>query len=56
MPETGPHYFVITVGTIGDLHPFMRIARALQTLGRKITFITHSCYEKVVRDAGLPFV
>lgn len=34
----------------------MRIARALQTLGRKVTFITHSYYENVVREAGLPFV
>ena len=56
MPETAPHYFVITVGTTGDIHPFMRIASALQTLGRKVTFITHSYYENVVRGAGLPFV
>lgn len=56
MPETAPHYFVITIGTTGDLHPFLRIARALQTLGRKVTFITHSYYENVVHNAGLPFV
>ena len=56
MPETAPHYFVVTVGTTGDIHPLMRIARALQTLGRKVTFITHSYYENVVREAGLPFV
>jgi len=54
--ETAPHYLVMTVGTTGDIHPFMRIASALQMLGRKVTFITHSYYEKVVRDAGLPFV
>ena len=53
MSETAPHYFVITVGTTGDLHPFMRIASALQTLGRKATFITHSYYENVVHGAGL---
>ena len=56
MSETTPHYFVITVGSTGDIHPFMRIASALQTLGRKVTFITHSYYENVVRGAGLPFV
>ena len=56
MSETTPHYLVITVGTTGDIHPFMRIASALQTLGRKVTFITHSYYENVVRDAGLPFI
>lgn len=56
MPETAPHYFVITVGTTGDIHPFMRIASALQTLGRKVTFITHSYHENVVLGVGLPFV
>lgn len=56
MSETAPHYLVMTVGTTGDIHPFMRIASALQMLGRKVTFVTHSYYEKVVRDAGLPFV
>jgi hypothetical protein len=28
-----PHYLVITGGTTGDIHPFMRIASALQGLG-----------------------
>jgi rhamnosyltransferase subunit B len=56
VPETTPHYLVITVGTTGDIHPFLRIANALQTLGRKVTFITHSYYENVVRGAGLPFI
>lgn len=56
MPEATPHYLLITVGTTGDIHPFMRIASALQSLGRKVSFITHSYYENVVRDAGLPFI
>lgn len=56
MSETTPRYLVITVGTAGDIHPFLRIANALQALGRKVTFITHSYYENVVRDAGLPFI
>jgi rhamnosyltransferase subunit B len=34
----------------------MRIASALQALGRKVTFITYSYYENVVLGAGLPFV
>jgi rhamnosyltransferase subunit B len=34
----------------------MRIASTLQSLGRKVTLITHSYYENVVRDAGLPFI
>lgn len=56
MSETTPHYLVITLGTTGDIHPFMRIASALQTLGRKVTFITFSYYENVVLEAGLAFI
>jgi rhamnosyltransferase subunit B len=56
MPETSPHYFLITVGSAGDVHPFMHMARALQALGRKVTLITHSYHAKLVQDAGLPFV
>lgn len=56
MSETAPHYLVITVGTTGDIHPFMRIATALQVLGRKITFITNTYHAKLVQGAGLSFV
>lgn len=56
MAETAPHYLVITVGTTGDLLPFMRIAKALQSLGRKVTFMTHSYHEDLVRGAGLPCI
>lgn len=56
MPEAAPHYLVVTVGTTGDLHPFMRIAGALRALGHPVTFMTHAYHEEVVRGAGLPFV
>lgn len=56
MSETTPHYIVITVGTNGDLHPMMRIAQTLQSLGRQVTFVSHSYYENMVRDAGLAFI
>lgn len=54
--ENSPHYVVITVGSTGDIHPFMRIATALQDLGRKVTFITHTYHANLVQSAGLPFV
>jgi rhamnosyltransferase subunit B len=56
VPESAPHYLLITVGSTGDIHPFMRIAGALQAMGRKVTFITHSYYQNVVQGAGIPFV
>ena len=56
MSKTAPHYLVITIGSTGDIHPFMRIAGALQALGRKVTFITHSAHAPLVQGAGLPFI
>jgi rhamnosyltransferase subunit B len=56
MLETAPHYIVITGGTTGDIHPFMRIASALQGLGRKVTFITNTYHARLVQSAGLAFV
>jgi rhamnosyltransferase subunit B len=38
MPES-THYLIITTGTTGDVHPFLHIARALQAMGRQVTFI-----------------
>jgi rhamnosyltransferase subunit B len=54
--DEAPHYIVISFGTTGDIHPLMRIACTLQTLGRKVTFISHSYYEAIVRRAGLSFL
>ena len=56
MSEAPPRYLVIAVGTAGDIYPFMRIATALQSLGRQSVFITNSYHAPLVRDAGLPFV
>ena len=56
MSELAPHYLVITVGTTGDVHPFMRVASSLQALGRKVTFITNTFHASLVQSAGLPFV
>ncbi|BAW79859.1 glycosyl transferase family protein [Candidatus Nitrosoglobus terrae] len=55
MSNTSPHYFIVTIGTTGDMYPFLRIAKTLQTLGRKVTFITNFHYENLIRDAGIPF-
>ncbi|MCV2358767.1 glycosyltransferase [Paucibacter sp. TC2R-5] len=49
-----PHYLVITVGTTGDIHPMMSLAKGLQALGRQVTFITHSFHAPLLRQAGIP--
>ncbi len=56
MSEVTPHYLVITIGTTGDIHPFMHIASALQALGRKVTFITDTYHANLIQGAGFPFV
>jgi rhamnosyltransferase subunit B len=38
------------------MYPFMRIAKALKALGRKVTFMTHTYHARLVQDAGLPFI
>lgn len=56
MSKTAPHYFVITIGSAGDVYPFMRMASALQARGRPVTFISHSAHAQLVQGAGLPFI
>lgn len=56
MSNAAPHYLIITFGTTGDIYPFMRIAGALQKLGRKITFITSTYHAKLIQNAGFPFI
>jgi rhamnosyltransferase subunit B len=54
--KSDPHYLVITIGSVGDVLPFMRVASGLQALGREVTFITHSYHAKLVEGSGLPFI
>lgn len=53
MPAASPHYLVITVGSTGDLHPFVSLASQLQALGRTVTVLTHSYHAARVAAAGL---
>lgn len=48
-----PQYLVISVGTTGDIHPFMAIARTLQTMGRKVSFITNSVHLPLLQGSGI---
>lgn len=50
------HFLVIALGSHGDLFPLMRIALALQALGRQVTLIAHTHHAPLVRDAGLAFI
>lgn len=54
--ETTPEYVVVTIGSAGDIHPLLHIARALQGFGRSVTFVTHIHHADLVQRAGLPFI
>jgi rhamnosyltransferase subunit B len=49
------HVVVITVGTAGDVHPFLGVATALQRRGHRVTFLAPAPHEPSVRQAGLMF-
>jgi rhamnosyltransferase subunit B len=49
------HVVLVTIGSAGDLFPFMRIALALRDAGHRISFLGPVQHEPFVRAAGLPF-
>lgn len=55
MPET-THYILLTVGTTGDVHPFLPLACALRTRGHPVTVISNSIHAPLIQEANLPFV
>jgi rhamnosyltransferase subunit B len=49
------HIVLVTIGSAGDLFPFMRLALALGEAGHRISFLGPVQHEPFVRAAGLPF-
>lgn len=50
-----PHVVVATIGSAGDLFPFLRIALALRDAGHRVSFLAPHLHEPYVLQAGLPF-
>ncbi len=50
------HIILSVQGTVGDLILILRIASILKAGGNTVTLITHSAYEKMVRQAGVEFI
>lgn len=46
---------LITVGSLGDVRPFIALGHALAQEGHHIRLSTHRCYEALVRSRGLDF-
>ncbi|HET6425383.1 MAG TPA: nucleotide disphospho-sugar-binding domain-containing protein [Planctomycetaceae bacterium] len=49
------HAVVATVGTDGDVFPYLALATALKSRGHRVTFVCSSGYEKEARHRGLEF-
>src|SRR5262245_57298208 len=45
-----------TIGSAGDVHPFIALGTSLQKRGHHATIVTNEFFEQQVRDAGLGFV
>jgi rhamnosyltransferase subunit B len=49
-------YLLITVGSTGDVHPFLHLARQLVAQGREVTLISNTVHQALVEGAGMQFV
>jgi rhamnosyltransferase subunit B len=46
---------IATLGSLGDLHPFIAIARELRRRGHAPIIATLACYRRAVEDSGITF-
>jgi rhamnosyltransferase subunit B len=49
-------FAVVTLGSAGDLHPFLAVARALVERGHEVHLLTQAPYEAAVRAEGVGFM
>ncbi len=52
---SAPHFVVVTIGSAGDLFPFMRLALALRNGGQRVTMLGPTQHAPFVEPTGLPF-
>lgn len=50
-----PHFVVVTIGSAGDLFPFMRVALALKESGHQVTMLGPQQHAPFVEPTGLAF-
>ncbi len=48
-------YVLNTFGSLGDLHPFLAVGRALRARGHAVVLATHADYRERIETAGLAF-
>jgi rhamnosyltransferase subunit B len=50
------HVLLVTVGSAGDVHPFVGMGLALRARGHRVTLITSGYFQGLAEKAGLDFV
>ena len=50
------HVLLSTIGSAGDVNPFVAIGRELKRRGHQVTLVTSAYFEPLARSAGLDFV
>ena len=46
---------ILTVGSRGDIQPYVALGRGLQAAGHRVCMATHACWEGFTREHGLDF-
>src|ERR1700760_2157050 len=45
-----------TLGSSGDVHPFIALGRAMQERGHRVTVLTSPLFQELIESQGLQFV
>lgn len=53
--NTVMHIVIVTIGTRGDVQPYIALAQGLQRAGHAVTICTHSTFRSFVEDYGIGF-
>ncbi|MGD0920005.1 MAG: glycosyltransferase [Thermodesulfobacteriota bacterium] len=46
---------ILTIGSRGDVQPYVALGMGLKAAGHHIRLATHACFEPMIRDSGLDF-
>ena len=53
MPIASKHFVCLTIGSRGDVQPYIALGKALQKEGHKVTIVTHEEYKEWVTGFGI---
>lgn len=56
MPRLPAQVLLATLGSAGDIHPFLALGRALRSRGRRVTLLCPEVFGPLAAQAGLGFV